>query len=191
MKKDMLVNKTHLLDKSFIPNDLAISDNNENNFHNYIDGTLKPCVVRIAFDAFNKFREHALKDGYDFIIDSGYRSYEYQERVLKRYIKELGEKEALKRVALPGSSEHQTGLAIDVTVMRNDIYQNEMEEEEYEYLEKYMPKYGFILRYPCGKEGITGYDYEPWHYRYVGKELALYLTQNNLTLEEYHNKKGI
>ena len=94
------------------------------------------------------------------------------------------------RVALPGCSEHQTGYAFDAANYVDGIYNEVLGEEEIAWLNYNAYKYGFILRYPKGKEEITGFIYEPWHYRYVGKDISniLYNNGNWITLEEYHQK---
>ena len=86
--------------------------------------------------------------------------------------------------AKPGHSEHQTGLSIDVEGSNLD-YDLFAESKEFNWMKNNAHKYGFILRYPKGKEHITGFKYEPWHYRYVGKDVASYIYKNNITLEEY------
>lgn len=137
--------------------------------------------------------------GFDFEIVSGYRTFEYQQKILEYYIEELGFDLAIKRVAIPNYSEHQTGLAIDFCYYRDIIINNISEKKaveviqesdlEYIWLLENMSDFGFILRYPKDKTAITDYSYEPWHIRYVGVELAKYINENNLTLEEYHQKK--
>ena len=94
-----------------------------------------------------------------------------------------------KYVAPPGASEHQSGLAIDVSCFRDGVFCDVLNDEDPEivWLHQHCYEYGFILRYPKGKEDITGYAYERWHFRYVGKELAKTLHDNGLTLEEYYN----
>lgn len=191
---EILVNKENTLPSNYIPNKLIILDNNENNFHNYEDPNLKPMVREdIIPDLFEMFKD-AKESGYSLIVDSGYRSYDYQLNVLKANIEKNGEEMAYKYVALPGTSEHQTGLCFDVAYMYDGVYSDKTKEddEEIKWLINNSYKYGFILRYPKGKEEITGYSYEPWHYRYVGKELAQILHENNETLEEYYlRSKGI
>ena len=87
----------------------------------------------------------------------------------------------------PGTSEHNTGLAFDFIITNNkNSLKTNYDSDEYFYLENIAYLYGFIIRYPKDKEEITGYNYEPWHLRYVGQELAKYLKKNNLTLEEYY-----
>jgi len=188
MDYTQLVNKENTLDKDFIPDDLVIVDENKNNFHRYIDLTLKPMVSSIVFDAFLVLQNEAQKDGLELIIDSGYRSYEYQYKIYGYYINRRGIEYAKKYVALPGCSEHQTGLAVDVAAFHNGDYSDNLNSEEIEWLKNNAHKYGFILRYPEGKEKVTGYNYEPWHYRYVGK-IAPLLYRDNITLEEYHLNK--
>ena len=191
LNTDILVNKDNLLPSDYVPYSLIVLDNNDNNFHNYNDPNLKPMVrediIKDLVDMFNA----AKNSGYSLIVDSGYRSYDYQLDVLKANIDKYGEEKAYKYVALPGASEHQTGLCFDVAYMYDGIYSDKINEDDNEinWLINNSYKYGFILRYPKGKEEITGYSYEPWHYRYVGKEIADVLHQNNLTLEEYYIKK--
>jgi len=106
------------------------------------------------------------------------------------YLEEIGLEETKKRVAPPGASEHQCGLAFDVAYITDGNYGDSItdEQEETKWMFANAHKYGFILRYPKGKEDITGYNYEPWHYRFVGVELASYLFENDITLEEYYLK---
>ena len=202
-----LVNKTFGIDESYIPNDLVITDNNENNFHNYVDPTLKPQVRKVVFDHFLEMKDSAFKEaGIEILIDSGYRSSKYQEEVWKYYfykylnmlkeklpyeddmIYELAKAITNKRVALPGHSEHQLGLAIDIARIKDRVYTDEMVGTfEAQWLYENATKYGFILRYPEGKEQITGYNFEPWHYRFVGTKYSPeFYNGDYLTLEEFH-----
>jgi len=125
---------------------------------------------------------------------SGYRSYKRQEELYLAALKKANlttasapDDLAKLLVAPPGASEHQSGLALDVSCPEIDMELTEAfaDTKEGEWLKAYAPLYGFILRYPKGKESITGYAYEPWHIRYVSKSLALYLSLTGLTLEEY------
>lgn len=128
---------------------------------------------------------------------SGYRPYERQEilyeNALTRTMREQSisreEAEALTLVAPPGASEHQSGLALDVSSpsVALELTEDFGHTREGRWLKAYAPLYGFILRYPKDKVHITGYAWEPWHIRYVTKSLALYLSLTNLTLEEYHD----
>lgn len=124
----------------------------------------------------------------NIFLGSGYRSPERQNEVYAAEIKNEGEV-GKQYVAVPGHSEHQTGLAVDLTCksMKFLLEENFEDTKEGQWLINNAYKYGYILRYPKGKENITGYNYEPWHYRYVGVELSSYIHENNLTLEEVYS----
>lgn len=123
----------------------------------------------------------ALKDGVKLKIISGFRSYDYQEKIYNIYVKEFGEEKTNTFSAKPGHSEHQTGLAIDICEDSDKF----IGTKEDIWLQKNSHKFGFIIRYPKGKENITGYKYEPWHLRYVGKNHAKIIFTRGLALEEY------
>ena len=187
----ILVNREHLLSKDYVPENLVVTDENENNFHGYKDPSLKPMIRADVLPYFLKMQKAALEVGVHILIDSGYRSYDYQEFVLKKNILEKGD-EAYATVALPGASEHQTGLAVDIAYYRDGVYTDAVcdGDKEVEWLKENSYKFGFVLRYPKGKESITHISYEPWHYRFVGLELAYKLWEQDLTLEEYYEKNG-
>lgn len=126
----------------------------------------------------------AKKLGYNIIATSTYRSYDYQKKLYNNYVKEKGLYYADMASARAGHSEHQTGLAVDVADITLD-YDNFEQTKEFIWMKNNAHKYGFILRYPKAKFHITGFKYEPWHYRYVGVSLANYLYKNNITLDEY------
>lgn len=183
---DVLVNKENMLSIDYIPKNMYIVDNNENNFRNYLIDNIKP-MLRIEVKPYiEKLIYDANNNGINIIVDSAFRSGNYQQMILDKVISEKGN-EAYKLVALPGTSEHQTGLAVDFAIYENGIYNDDIKEDDKEaiWLKDNAWKYGFILRYPKGKEDITGFNFEPWHYRFVGLELAFELYQTNLTLEEY------
>lgn len=188
----VLVNKEHILDKDYVPLEMYVVDENENNFHQFKDASLKPMLRSDIKEYVDKLINDAQGLGLPIIVDSGYRSYNYQQVVLDALIKEKGD-ESFKLVALPGASEHQTGLAIDFAYYENGIYNDDVKENDKEaiWLKNNAWKYGFILRYPKGKENVTGYNFEPWHFRFVGLKLAKYLFKNDLTLEEYYKNSNI
>lgn len=134
-----------------------------------------------TMEAFSKMQEAAAKDGISLEIVSGFRSYEEQEVLYKKYTAENGQKEADTFSARPGYSEHQSGLAMDI----NNADFSTVGSKDMEWLAKHCTEYGFIIRFPKGKENITGYSYEPWHIRFVGKEIAKDIKKKNLCLEEY------
>ena len=133
--------------------------------------------------AFQEMQNAAKEENLNLFIRSGFRSYLDQTIVYDKWVKKDGQEVADTYSARPGYSEHQTGLAMDL----NSIDQDFADTKEFAWLNENAYKYGFILRYPQEKEEITGYIYEPWHYRYVGVELSkeLYNNGNWLTLEEY------
>ena len=130
----------------------------------------------------------AKKAGITLCGISGFRSYELQKSVYNKYTRQLGEKTAEIVSAKPGSSEHQTGLAIDISAksLNYALTNSFANTREGKWLAENAAEYGFIIRYPKGKEAITGYVYEPWHFRYIGRELAIDITRKGLSLEEYY-----
>lgn len=174
----VLVNKNYQLNSNYIPDDLEkISLNNANN---------SKYLRKEAKINFEKLSNDAKKLNYRIIAVSAYRDYEYQKDLFNYYTEKYGLDYALNCSAKPGHSEHQTGLAVDVEGENKD-YNNFENTKEYNWMINNAHKYGFILRYPKGKEHITGFKFEPWHYRYVG-DIAKYIYENNLTLEEYLKK---
>ena len=173
----VLVNKNNRLPSNFIPSDLVPIDPKYAN-----EGKLVREEVKIWFE---KLSNDAKNLGYKIIAISAFRDFNYQEQLYNYYAETKGQKEADLISARPGHSEHQTGLAVDVEGSNNNY--NEFDKSiEFEWMKNNAHKYGFILRYPKNKEKITGFKYEPWHYRYVGKEAANIIYHKNLTLEEYH-----
>lgn len=143
-----------------------------------------------TYENYLNLKNDAAKNNYIIEIESAYRTHEYQQKLFDDLVKEKGLEYASKYVARPYTSEHETGLAIDVCVFRNNEYiiEHELENlEEIKWIHNNAHKYGFILRYPKDKTNITKYNYEPWHIRYVGLKLATYLYNNKITLEEYYN----
>ncbi len=179
MNYSILVNKQNKLNKNYIPPSLTKVENNYVNYEIYLNKT--------AYNNFLKLQNYAKNKGYTIIIDSGYRSYNDQKKIWDKFLLQNGLEKTKLKVALPGTSEHQTGLSVDLGYIENNIYYEEIKENTslFTFLKENSYKFGFILRYPKNKENITGYNFEPWHYRYVGKLLAKHLYENNLTLEEY------
>lgn len=167
----IVVNKTYSLPSNFAPNNLVT-----------INGYIK--VVDYVKNAFNELKSDASSIGLNIYASSGYRSYSDQKYIYNNYVKMDGQEKADTYSARAGYSEHQTGLAIDV----NTIDMTFDNTEESIWLKENCYRYGFIIRYPKNKDSITGYMYEPWHIRYVGKELAkkLYNDGQWITLEEYY-----
>lgn len=172
----MIVNKYYKLDKTYIPNlttldrEYAVNDRQQ--------------VTPETKEHFQEMCEDAKKDNIYIYSGSAYRSYSYQNTLYNNRVKMEGLDYANKTAAKAGYSEHQTGLAMDLMNKNYDYLSSE--DTEYEWLINNSYKYGFILRYPKDKDNITGYTYEPWHFRYIGIDIATYLKENNLTYEEYY-----
>lgn len=143
---------------------------------NYNPGLSKKLMI-----AYYLMKIYALKDGAKLKIISGFRSYDYQEKIYNIYVKEFGEEKTNTFSAKPGHSEHQTGLAIDLCEDSDKF----IGTKEDIWLQKNAHKFGFIIRYPKGKEHITGYKYEPWHLRYIGRKHSKIIFNRGLVLEEY------
>ncbi|MBR1423263.1 MAG: M15 family metallopeptidase [Ruminococcus sp.] len=140
-----------------------------------------PGVSEVAQNAFNEMAEAASYDGISLWVNSSYRSYEDQEYLYNSYANERGVEAADEVSSRPGHSEHQSGLAFDVNTTEDTFAGT----PEAEWLAQHCSEYGFIIRFPEGKESSTGYAYEPWHIRYLGTKIATEVTQSGLSLEEY------
>ena len=144
-------------------------------------------LVSVARKQFEKLAKDASIEGYNIIAVSAYRSYDYQEKLYNNYVLLKGKYMADVASARSGHSEHQTGLAVDVSDITLD-YDNFEKTKEFTWMKNNAYKYGFILRYPKAKFHITGFKYEPWHYRYVGNVVAQIIHSKNITLEEYEKE---
>lgn len=174
----MLVNKYNALSKDYEVENLT----NISKTYSYGDNKK---LNKEAYDAFIDLAEDAKKEGYTILIVSSYRSYKDQEDVWKDYKASFGTRKADAYAARAGSSEHETGLAIDVADYydENDKFED---TDSFKWMQANAHKYGYILRYPKGKENITGYSYEAWHYRYVGIETATKVYNEGITYDEYY-----
>lgn len=152
-----------------------------------LPSTFTPGEDQEALSSFNKMVAAAGQEGIYLHKVSSYRSYDYQVGLYNSYVKSVGKEQADTFSARPGFSEHQSGLAFDIGGEDRalDAMEGFGNTKESEWLKNNAYKYGFILRFPEGKEWKTGYEYEAWHYRYVGVDVAKNFINNNLTLEEY------
>ena len=143
-------------------------------------------LEREAAERYLQMRRHLLSIGIHVEVVSGYRHQETQRRIWNESVAAHGEEHTRRYVAMQGYSEHQTGLALDLTLYdaRGDMVEDD-DVEAYARLLHHYHEFGFILRYPAGKEDVTGYRFEPWHIRYVGDEAAREIYASGLTLEEY------
>lgn len=173
----ILVNKYNQLPKDYAPEDLTdISIQ-----YCYGDNEVSNEVYQKYISMYNAAKEEDLY----LIITSAFRDYEFQDQLWNQYAKSQGEEWADSVAARAGHSEHQTGLTLDIVTYNSNM--NDFENtDEFKWLQKHAHEYGFIMRYPKDKEDITGYDYESWHYRYVGVETATKIHELGITYDEYY-----
>lgn len=179
----LLVNKEYTLPSSYIP---FMVEPQVEIYHKGINE--RRYLQPVAATALEELFAAAEEDGYHLVLRCGFRSYWLQKAIYSYALKTYGYYEASRYHALPGTSEHQTGLAVDLCCKATN-YENNfsiLRTPEYAWLLENAHKYGWILRYPEDKTDITGYNFEPWHFRYVGIELAAYLKELDITLEEYY-----
>jgi len=185
----VIVNKQRSLPEGYEPDDLV-----EPNVPFSFDGPHEKRHMRKeAAEALEKLFAGAKADDIELRAVSGYRSYQRQVSIYNNNVKTKGQEYTDRVSSVPGHSEHQTGLAIDVS---SPSVGNALEEvfgtsKEGQWLAEHAAEYGFVIRYPKGEEGITGYVYEPWHIRYVGTDLAPDIVKSGLTLEEYFDEANI
>lgn len=174
----VLVNRENLLDKAFVPHDLVDITARKRS-----SGTIQ--ARQVASDALQRLIDAADADGLTLVVDCGYRTYRTQEVLHYNRVKSLGYDDGI--VQLPGASEHQTGMAFDIISKSwsGKFNRRFATTKEGLWLAENCARFGFILRYPDGKQDITGIEFESWHFRYVGAEAAAYITENGLTLEEF------
>lgn len=169
----LLVNAENPLQKDFRPESLVNLYDQKSRHFQLAKIDIEICET--VFEAMDKMFAAAQQDGVKgFIITSGYRSRKEQEEIFSTTTDGTAAK--------PGESEHEAGLAFDVTAFGNENFEL---TPQFEWLSKHCAEYGFIIRYPKGMEDVTGYPYEPWHYRYVGKAHAANIMDKGITLEQY------
>ncbi len=175
----MLVNKYYKLSEDYKPEVELISSG-----YSYSGKYASKSIIESIANLIDAAKEENLK----LIVAAGYRSYKDQESIYESYKVNNGIREADENVSRPGHSDYQTGLAVDIEPYAKYI-ENVSESEEYKWLLDNAHKYGFIQRFPEGKEDITGFKYSAWHLRYVGIDAATFIHDNNITFEEYYGYK--
>lgn len=176
-KETILVNKYYYLEKNYVPNNLETISTR------FALSNMK--LVKEAKDAFEEMASAAKKENLNIIAMSTYRSYDYQVNLYNKYVRTDGKEAADTYSGRPGHSEHQTGLAVDVYNGKVN-YTSFEKTKEFIWMSNNASDYGFILRFPKDKETETGYTYESWHYRYVGKDIAKYIKEHDISFEEYY-----
>ncbi|MBR5781279.1 MAG: M15 family metallopeptidase [Bacteroidales bacterium] len=171
----LVVNKTYKLPQTYKPSNTHVEVGNQQ--------SCKTCIIDEAWEMWTIMRSEAAALGLNLWVQSGYRSYERQEYLYNNYVARDGKTAADTYSARPGHSEHQSGYAFDLNTI-TDAFAN---TKEGKWVNDNAYKYGFVIRYPKGKESVTGYKYESWHLRYVGKDLAEKLYNNGdwISMEEY------
>ena len=181
---DSVINKKRNLPSDYVPEDLVPLDDIPKSLQNPEVNQLRKTAYDALKEMFLKARE---EKSYELYARSGYRSYKTQIDLYNSYVSNHGQAAADKFSAKPGQSEHQSGLSMDITCasMNFQLDDTFFDKEEGKWVAENAHRFGFIIRYPKGKEDVTGYQYEPWHLRYVGKVLAEEIYKSKLTLEEY------
>lgn len=181
----VMINKQFGLPDNYRPTDLVYPDVP----FTFSEKIEKRMLRKEAAEALEKLFAGAKNDGIYLAGVSAFRSQKTQTALFNRYVKKDGEELARTYSAVPGYSEHQTGLAIDVSGSDGKCAAESCfgGTKEAEWLAQHVAEYGFIVRFPEGKQDITGYKYEPWHIRYVGKDIATSVTERGITLEEYYD----
>ena len=173
----ILVNKYYSLPEKYAPDDIV----NMSSQYSYPGNSIRKEV----YEAFKEMSEAAKGEKITLIVNSSYRDYKTQKEIYDDYADKNGKEYADKFAARPDFSEHQTGLALDIFTPGAGMKTFE-ETDASKWLVNNSYKFGFILRYPPDKENITGYAYESWHYRYLGKDLAKKVYESGLTFDEYY-----
>lgn len=176
----ILVNKYNYLAEDYIPDDLVTVD------IKYKLGNSKKEIRSEVYDAFLKMWNDAHEQGIYLLILSAFRSYQSQVETYDDYKNKKGESYADSIAARPGFSEHQTGLSLDIYSWECTTQSQFKDSKTFAWLQENSYKYGFIIRYPEGKDKITGYGAESWHYRYLGVDLATKVYESGLTFDEYY-----
>ena len=185
----MLINKYHKLPDGYEPVDLTPTPNACVIGEDYSCQSEPQYLVKEVAEAFEKLVEAGKQEGINIKAIASYRSFAYQKNLYDYYANTEGKDYADQYYARPGQSEHNSGLAVDVTLDNENF--NEIEKSpHYQWLLDHINAYGFILRYEEDKVPVTGYNYESWHLRYVGKDAAEEITKQGLTLDEYIARKA-
>ncbi|OGY23901.1 MAG: hypothetical protein A2172_05035 [Candidatus Woykebacteria bacterium RBG_13_40_15] len=176
----VLINKKIGLPPNYEPSDLV-----------FVAGTLR--LRKGAANAYSNMVSAAAREGIPLVISSAYRSYTDQQNTFNYWVSKSGSQQAQTFSAFPGHSQHQLGTAVDFTLAGGSSFFSESfgQTAQGSWLSNNASRFGFVLSYPKGKESITGYIYEPWHYRYIGVENAKRLASSGLCLEEFLQRYGV
>lgn len=200
MNYEILVNKENPVDIDYLKEtiepslvEIEFTRDNDDIFDDFNIEDKKIYLEKETAQSWYELKQFLVSQGIEFDICSGFLSLENQEHKYNSFLKRNGMEMTEKRMCKPGCSEHHTGLAIDCDYFINDDWAGICSDDnpETKYIHSILHNFGFILRYPKHKQQITGMQYEPWHIRYVGKELAKKLYDEDLTLEEYYVRRKV
>lgn len=185
LELNTIVNKYYQLDLNFAPNDLVYVNDTYSSTSDPAYQYRNHQVRKVVYDDFIALKEACKNKGFNLYVVSGYRSTPWQTEIYNNMVNVYNQERADQTCSRPGHSEHTTGLGLDVAI-DNYKYEEIVKHPNYKWFTQQLANYGFILRYPSGKEDLTGYNYESWHIRYLGKDLAKKVVKSGLTYDEYY-----
>lgn len=185
-----LVNKYYKLDDSFAPDDLVYINDTYSNTSDPAYKYRKHQMRKVVYDDFIALKEVCKNKGFNLYVVSGYRSTQWQTEIYNHMVETYNVEKADKTSSRPGHSEHTTGLSCDIA-LDNYSFEDVTKHPQYQWFIEQLANYGFIIRYPDKQNALTGYSYESWHLRYLGKQLAQKVKSSNLTYDEYYARNYV
>ncbi len=185
LELNTIVNKYYKLDDNFTPDDLIYINDTYANTSDPAYKYRKHQMRKVVYDDFIALKEACKTKGFNLYVVSGYRSTTWQTEIYNHMVNTYSVAKADQTCSRPGHSEHTTGLACDIA-LDNYSFEDVIKHPQYQWFLGQLANYGFIIRYPENKDTLTGYSYESWHLRYLGKDLAKKVTASNLTYDEYY-----
>lgn len=185
LELNTIVNKYYKLEDAFAPSDLVYINDTYSKTNDPAYKYRKHQMRQVAYNDFIDLKKACAKKGFNLYVVSGYRSTKWQSEIYNNMVNTYSVERADQTCSRPGHSEHTTGLSCDIA-LDNYSFEEVVNHPQYTWFIEQLADYGFIIRYPEGKENLTGYEYESWHIRYLGKDLAKKVTNSNLTYDEYY-----
>ena len=185
LELNTIVNKYYKLDDNFAPDDLVYINDTYSSTSDPAYQYRKHQMRKVVYDDFIALKNACAQKGFNLYIVSGYRSTPWQKEIYDHMVSTYNVEKADSTCSRPGHSEHTTGLSGDIA-LDNYRFEEVTKHPQYQWFIEQLANYGFIIRYPEGKEALTGYAYESWHIRYLGKDLAKKVIKSNLTYDEYY-----
>lgn len=185
LELNTIVNKYYKLEDTFAPSDLVYINDTYSGTNDPAYKYRKHQMRQVAYNDFIDLKKACAKQGFNLYVVSGYRSTKWQSEIYNNMVNTYSVERADQTCSRPGHSEHTTGLSCDIA-LDNYSFEEIVNHPQYPWFIEQLADYGFIIRYPEGKENLTGYEYESWHIRYLGKDLAKKVISSNLTYDEYY-----